>query len=94
MGTKCNSKKGGDMYSSVISRSVFIVIALLVLGSCDNRESKVEADKAKRVKSETISRAKPATKDEATHNSRVASTSTRTTTKNVVYNGITQFNTR
>jgi hypothetical protein len=72
------------MHSSVISKSVLIVIALLMLASCDHRGSKVEADKVKGVKS--------AMKAGATHNSRVASASTGTTTKNTFdYNGITQF---
>ncbi len=92
------------MHSSVISRSVFIVIALLVLASCDHRGSKVEAGKAKEVnsatnstpaKSKTTSPAKSATKAAATRNSKVASAPTRTTTKNTVYdNGVTQFNAR
>ncbi len=78
------------MYLSVISRLVFIVIALLVLASCDHGGSKVEAGKAKEVKLETnsspanskkISPAKPA--------------ATAAATKNAVDdNGITQFNSR
>ncbi len=89
-----NSVKEGNMHSSVIGRSVLIVIALLVLASCDHRGSKVEADKTKGSKSETTSQAKPATKTATAHNSKVASASTSTALKNIEFNGITQFGNR
>lgn len=92
------------MHFSVISKAVFIVIALLVLVSCDHVRSKVKTHMTREIKSETnaapaksvtMSRAKPATEASATRKSRVASAPTMTTTKNTAaYNGITQFDVR
>ncbi len=92
------------MYSSVISRSVIIVIVLFVFSSCGHGGSKVGADKAKNVRSETSSTpaksvktspTEQATAAAATRRSRIASAPTRTTTKNTAEsNGITQFNVR
>lgn len=89
------------MQFSVISRSVLIVIALLVIASCNHGGGKVEAGKAKEVKSKTdsapaksvtTSSDKPAA---TTRTSRVSSTPTRTTTnKPLDYNGVTQFDVR
>lgn len=92
------------MHFSVISRSVFIVIALLMLASCNHGGSKVEAGKAKEVKSKTdsppaksvtTSSDKPKTNAATTRTSRVASAPTRTTTNKLLdYNGVTQFDVR
>lgn len=91
------------MQFSVISRSVF-VIALLVIASCNHGGGKVEAGKAKEVKSKTdstpaksvtTSSDKPATQAATTRTSKVASSPTRTTTNKLLdYNGVTQFDVR
>ncbi len=82
------------MHSSVISKAVFILIALIMLVSCEQGGSKVKARHAGEAKSETNAssvKSKSTAKASTTHNGRVASSST-TTTNTVVYNGITQFN--
>jgi hypothetical protein len=92
------------MRLSMISRSVFLVIALLVIVSCNHGGGKVEAGKAKEVKSKTdstpsksvtTSSEKPATKAAAARTSRVASAPTKTATNKLPdYNGVTQFDVR
>jgi hypothetical protein len=70
------------MHSSVVSKVVFIVMALILLVSCEQGGSKVNTRQVRDSKSATANRS-----------SKVASVSTTTTTKdNNLYNGITQFN--
>ncbi len=81
------------MHSSVISTAVFIVIALIVLVSCEQGGSKVKARHARENATSVKSASdKSARKTSTTRNSGVASASTTTTKDTVVYNGITQFN--
>ncbi len=81
------------MHSSVIGKAVFIVIALIVLASCEQGGTRVKARHAR--ENSTSAKSVPdksATKASATRNSGVSSASTTTTKNTVVYNGITQFN--
>ncbi len=80
------------MHASAIGKAVFIVIALIMLVSCEQGGTKVKARHARENSTPAKSTAdKSATKASTTRNSGVASAPT--TTKNtVVYNGITQFN--
>ncbi len=81
------------MHSSVIGKAVFIVIALIVLVSCEQGGTKVKAHHARENSTSAKSASdKSATKASTTLNNGVASASTTTTKNTVVYNGITQFN--
>jgi hypothetical protein len=91
------SKEKETMHSSVVSRWLFIFLALLMFVSC-NRGGKIESDKAKSAKS--------ATKTAVTSTVRADSvpkgtTSNKTTAKKTDskkddfdFNGITQFHER
>ncbi len=78
------------MHSSVINRWFFIFLAVSVFASCSREGGKIEADKAKAVKS--------ATKTAVTGTVRVDSTAKRTSSNKTTskqtdsdFNGVTQF---
>ncbi len=80
------------MHSSVISRWLFIFLALLVIASCGREGGKIEAGKAKSAKSATKTAETGGTVRVDSAPKRTSSK--KTTSKKTDFNGVTQFQER